>query len=72
MCACDQITLFRTEFFILYVKNLDLFKKMCALLFLKMGYPDQTVVFQTPDRICYDYGHSYGSEKNSKVFFCEI
>ena len=34
-----------------------------------MGYPDQTVVFQTPKRIRYDYGHYYGSEKRAKMFF---
>ena len=34
-----------------------------------MGYPDQTVVFQTPERICYDYRHYYGSEKKGKGVF---
>ena len=31
-----------------------------------MGYSDQTVVFQTPERICYDYRHYYGSEKKGE------
>ena len=31
-----------------------------------MGYSDQTVVFQTPERICYDYRLYYGSEKKGE------
>ena len=31
-----------------------------------MGCSDQTVVFQTPERICYDYRLYYGSEKKGE------
>ena len=30
------------------------------------------VVFQTPEMICYDYRHCYGSEKKGKGILCEI
>ena len=34
-----------------------------------MGYPVQTVVFQTPERISYNYRHYYGSEKKGEGIF---
>ena len=69
MCAFHQNTFLDYAFIILHVIFFDIFQKLQCVTFLKIGYPDQTVVFQTPERICFDYRHYYGSEKRVKVFF---